>query len=523
MTTDQVPDIVPIIIEAKAKHMHVTSEYFPEDGDYDEDRQVHNARLQFRPQAIFHCRHAKDVRFLLKRLHELKKRDGRGVPVTIRSGGHHHEAMCMNSQGAVLALDEINMIDVDDDKCHVWLGSGRRLDEVIKRLADDKRLLPTGGCDTVNVGGLTNGGGWGMSYRMLGLTVDMLREVEMVLPNGDLVQLDKDRFTKGKTSLPVNAPDLFKAIRGGGGGNFGVVTRFRFKLTEFDPEFCTFTLQYGRELRTEMASRWARVCEDADPRLNLFARMTKVPDGRHLDANPAFLIGGRFYGSEAECEKALAPLIIYEGLELKDIRSYRFDSPENFVVGIFPGRENPPLGRDGTTLPAQGFALQVGAGSMSKPTDTCITCPEPHKVSSCMPVGSAAEIADAAASYIDDHPAVKDVNMYLSWHGMGGQGGTEPEGGTSFAWRKMPYMLQIQAWWWPDAGVDEQAVLNWVTGFREKLAPHTKGAFINFPDADQDVTTYYSSRIYGDLQGVKTDVDPDNLLEFDLGVRPRKL
>ncbi|WP_371223087.1 FAD-dependent oxidoreductase [Roseovarius sp. 2305UL8-3] len=521
MTEAHVPDIRPIIIEAGAKGMCVTSIYSSGSGDYDKDRQVHNARLQFKPQAIFHCRHADDVSFLLKRLYELKKRDGRGVPVTIRSGGHHHEAMCMNSHGAVLALDEINMIDVDDDKSHVWLGSGRRLDEVIKRLAEDNRLLPTGGCDTVNVGGLTNGGGWGLSYRTLGLTVDMLREVEMVLPNGDIVQLDKDRFTKGETSMLVNAPALFKAIRGGGGGNFGVVTRFRFQLTEFDPEFCTFTLQYGRELRTEMAERWAKVCEDADHRLNLFARMTVVPEGPHIDANPAFLIGGRFYGSEEECEKAIAPLMIYEGLELKDIRSYRFDSPENFIVGLFPGREEPARGRDGTPLPAQGFALQVGAGSMSKPTDTCITCPEPHKVSSSMPAGNAADIADAAKNYIDCYPVVKDVNMYLSWHGMGGQGKIEPEGGTSFAWREMPYMLQIQAWWWPDSGVNEQAVLNWVTGFREALAPYTTGAFINFPDADQDVETYYSPQIYSDLQDVKTNVDPHNLLKFDLGIPPR--
>ena len=111
-----------------------------------------------------------------------------------------------------------------------------KLGEVYKALEQKNKTIPGGGCMNVNVGGLTQGGGWGMNSRKDGLTCDNILAVEVVLASGDIVQASND-----------NHPDLFWAIRGGGGGNFGVVTRFLFKLQNISPEICIFRFSWKHD------------------------------------------------------------------------------------------------------------------------------------------------------------------------------------------------------------------------------------------------------------------------------------
>ncbi len=485
---------------------------------YDCDRLVHNERLEKCPCVIAHCRNREDVSFWLKGFRKLK---GHKVPLSIRSGGHHHEAMCVNDGGVVLSLDQINKVELDENLQHAWVGSGQRLEQVVNTLAYHDRLLPTGGCGTVCVGGLTQGGGWGMSYRYLGLTADKLREVEMVLPNGDIVSLDKDGWTQGTKSPEVNPVDLFWAIRGGGGGNFGVITRFRFELEQPPQCYTSFTLHWGKSARADVARSWVALCQRTDnPKLNTFARMTAVDSDKHDEKNPSFIVGGRFYGTKEECINALSSLTHPHEPELCQYTPHDFSDPDGHRIALMLDAGPAPCGCDGKPLPAQSYALQPGARSKESPSQTCILMPEPHKVSSVIPKADCLDdIVQVAAKLMDSEAEIPGVNMYLSWHGMGGHGTIAPDGGTAYPWRDSPYMLQIQAWWLEENDVDETQVLNWVSKVREGLQDYSRGAFINFADRDLPTEWYYGSS-WDRLKKIKAQVDPENLLKFEMGIPP---
>ncbi|MCG6901683.1 MAG: FAD-binding protein [Rhodobacter sp.] len=511
MSTNNDPDISPVIALARAQGIPCL---LSGEGDYEALRPVHNARLQTYPQVIAPCRDETDVAFWLREL------QGFVVPISIRSGGHHHEAMCSNTGGVVLITPSEKDIDIDPTNNTIWVGSGQKLRNVIYNLGQHERIMPTGGCGTVNVGGLTHGGGWGMSYRTWGLTSDALLKVEMVLPNGDFVKLDASGFTDGTgTSLDVDPEKLFWAIRGGGGGNFGVVTRFQFRIFAPCPVYTEFTLQWDKAGRHDAALAWVDLCNSDDTNLNTFGRMTVMDDPDHKFWNPPLVIGGRYYGDLAQCHKALAEFLEKAPTEHQYYREKRLDDPADFLDILMLSPDAGPSLADGTPIPPQGFALQVGAPKADGPVSTCIDEPEPHKVSSTMPGGDHDEVFRRAEDYIDNSDDQPDVNMYLSLHGMGGRGAENREG--AFPWRDKPYMLQVQAWWNPGSKTEaeEKALVDWVGGFRKALEPACEGAFINFPDRAQDPEQYYGGS-WEALRDVKDMVDPKDRLGFLLGVKP---
>jgi FAD/FMN-containing dehydrogenase len=484
---------------------------------YNAHVQVKNARLHPRPLAIAPCGDATDFSFWLRMLETLK------LPISIWSGGHHHEGMCSNDNGIVLLAGPAPAPDIDLEANTVWLGSGQPLKQAIEALGHVGRILPTGGCGTVNVGGLTHGGGWGMSYRTWGLTSDALREVEMVLPNGDIVMLEKGGFTQGtSTSLPVDPVDLFWAIRGGGGGNFGVVTRFKFEI--FDPHstyYTEFTLQWAHDGRAAAARNWVDLCQGDDHNLNIFARMTVTPNTEFSYKNPQFIVGGRYYGDEDACRAALDPIMRDTPPNEESFKEVRLDGAPAFVGAMMLATNAAPRLSGGRIIPPQGFAQQITAPKADGPKETCVETPEPHKVSSLMPGSDPRTILDLAHKLIAKTPHQSDVSLYLSLHGMGGAGGGKPECEGAFPWRDKPYILQVQAWWNPGSKseTEEQALVDWVVTLREDLASqgHGTGAFINFPDRTQSVDTYYGSS-WPRLCDIKRQVDPDERLGFAMGI-----
>ncbi len=480
---------------------------------------IHNARLHPRPYAVAMGFEVDNVCSVLRHM------AGVDAPLTICSGGHHHEAMSSNTDGLVLLSNPSEDFDVTDDGDHLWVGAGQPLGGVIKKLARHGRLLPTGACKTVNVGGVTLGGGWGMSYRTFGLTVDALCEIEMVLPNGHKVRFDQSEVYEGALPLGITAKELFWATRGGGGGNFGVATRFKFELYRPGPVFTEFNLQWEYADRMSAATLWAELCGSVSKRLNTFARMTVRAQKDHDENDPAFIVGGRFYGEEDDCRAALEPLIGAVKPINERYTQILFRDPATFQRALFQSAAEAPAGRTGTAMAPRGYLMQLGAPGQEKDTETCSDFAQPHKVSSTLPKADAdpAAVMKAAGDYIDCHGPIDRVNMYLSLHGMGGYGGSDERDPVAFPWRDRDYMLQIQAWWNPgDEEVNEKDVLSWVRGFREHLeaSGYCEGAFINFPDCEQPVSQYYGESNYSLLQEYKKTVDPDKRLMFPMGIDP---
>ena len=186
----------------------------PEDAGYDETRKVYNAMIDKLPALIAQCANATDVASVVAfaRDHDL--------PLAIRGGGHNGGGLGTVDDGVVIDLSLLKDIDVDPKARTVRVGGGCVWGEVDSATGEYGLATPSGIISTTGVGGLTLGGGLGHLTRKCGLTIDNLLEAELVLANGEQVRASADEN-----------PDLYWAIRGGG-GNFGVVTSFLFRLHE---------------------------------------------------------------------------------------------------------------------------------------------------------------------------------------------------------------------------------------------------------------------------------------------------
>ena len=181
-----------------------------DDADYEESRALFNAMIDRRPAVIAYCVSERDVAAAIQyaRREELR--------IAIRSGGHNGGGLGSVDDGIVIDLSEMNGITVDAAARMVRVQGGALLSELDTATHEHGLAVPVGIIGTTGVGGLTLGGGTGHLTRAAGLTIDHLIAATVVLADGSIVEIDAER-----------EPDLFWAIRGGG-GNFGVVTSFSF-------------------------------------------------------------------------------------------------------------------------------------------------------------------------------------------------------------------------------------------------------------------------------------------------------
>ena len=188
----------------------------PGDPGYDDARGVFFTGFDRRPAAIVRAADASDVSRVVNLARET------GAELAVRSGGHGRAGHGTSEGGIVLDLSEMNAVEIDAEGRIAWAQTGVKAGDYTK--ATGEHGLATGLGDTacVGVGGITLGGGIGFLVRKNGLTIDDVLGAEVVTADGELVEVDEE-----------NHPDLFWALRGGG-GNFGVVTRLRFRLHEID-------------------------------------------------------------------------------------------------------------------------------------------------------------------------------------------------------------------------------------------------------------------------------------------------
>jgi FAD/FMN-containing dehydrogenase len=188
----------------------------PDDDGYDKARTLFAGGFDRRPDVIVRVAGATDVLRVVTHARES------GMQLAVRSGGHSAAGHSVSDGGIVLDLSEMKAIDIDRRGGTAWAETGLTAAEFTNAAAAHGLALGFGDTGSVGIGGLTLGGGVGYLVRKHGLTIDDLLAAEVVTADGELLRVDADSH-----------PDLFWAIRGGG-GNFGVATRFRFRLHELD-------------------------------------------------------------------------------------------------------------------------------------------------------------------------------------------------------------------------------------------------------------------------------------------------
>jgi hypothetical protein len=266
----------------------------PADAEYDEARKVYNAMIDRRPALIAKCTDADDVAQVVTfaRHHDQL--------LAVRGGGHNGAGLGTCDDGIVIDLSGLKDIDIDPSARTVRVGGGCTWGEVDRATGEHGLATPSGIISTTGVGGLTLGGGLGHLTRKCGLTIDNLLEAEVVLASGEQVRANADSH-----------PDLYWALRGGG-GNFGVVTSFLFRLHEVGTIFGGPTF-WALDDGADVLSVYREFLPSAPRELNgFFAYHTVPPAPPFPEALHLRRVSGIvwcYVGPEEDAVAAMAPLM----------------------------------------------------------------------------------------------------------------------------------------------------------------------------------------------------------------------
>jgi hypothetical protein len=487
----------------------------PGNHEYDKDCVISNARFNYRPSAIYYCENAQDVS------QAIADARTKGLRVRIRSGGHQHEGMCSANGVLLIDVSAIRSFQfVGGNPGLVWIGAGAALGDVYVELWRRGYYFPGGACSDVHVGGLTQGGGWGFGLRQFGLTCDSLIGAEIVTAAGKIIrEIPRPGYHEDQR--------LLQALRGGGGGNFCVVTRFCFRLHPMTEVYVDVSLTWGDaqlpgNSLDRLLKRWMNVFpRDEDRRLTTFMRLLVAPSG----TNDRLLLSGRYLGSIPDAQRTLDKLL--EGQPPprvimhtpsptpppKPKRALRLDPRERERLrehlGTHPGYQPGPL--------LSGAA----ADASSALTSTCAGVPFRHKISSAFvrPQVSASLVPTLTALIRKTTPVPPDVaRQYVSLHCLGGAAFDERLP-SAYAFRERGVLLQYQAWWQAGDTRRDKPCIAWIENFRKTMAPYTDGAFINFVDRDIPLEEYYKGKLPF-LVEVKRQWDPGDFFKFEMSIPP---
>lgn len=494
---------------------------------YEEARRISNLLLlndgKLSPDKIAYCESAEDVKYVLNYCQENKKL------FRIRSGGHHHEGACSADNIILIDTSRMNKMVIDPKTKTVIIPSGTKLQDVYKELAKYELVIPGGGCDSVAIGGLAQGGGWGPYSRLYGMTCDSLVSAQIVIADG------KIGFKIVEANAQNEHKDLFKALKGSGGGNFGVVTSLTLKTQSLSGfKKISFNIEVIKEVEANnILNKWFKNASQATNIITSFARVYPNKNKQRLYIS-GFIIA-KINDSDETIKKQVAT-IIDKDFPIKNINlvptavklknEINLSSIENsFSNHIWSNNSIKTLRK-----------IKISVA----PTSTC-DAPHPHKISSFFPKKGIdyAAFANAIFEYMNkDHGFGNKLNCYLSLHGMGGK---IKEGDNYFYYKDRDFMLQIQAWWSDPNDPDNNKYLAWVEGLRLQLnhKGFTEGCFVNFPDYncirksekskkydptnDNDriglLLQFYEKPYLIDLLKIKQKYDSENLFLHEMSLK----
>ncbi len=465
----------------------------PWDASYQKDMTIWNRRLQTGPAMVAFCKKTEDVQICVGWC-----RDHNDFPLRVRSGGHHHEGMSCDYGVLIIDLSLMDKISYPEPN-QGWIPPGKQLQCVYKELDARKQIIPGGGCETVCVGGLTLGGGWGMSARALGLTCDNILKAEIVKADGSVL-------TVAPSDPYPSISSLFWALQGGGAGNFGIVTNFLFKLTNVENKTTMEEKWTSNAARFMMQNYVEFIAND------WFLRSTTLACRLYLDEKGqiTFMASSQTLDTRAQAEEILGKLKANHPPDSSTVAEQSATAEGDAVVHHFADSK-------------------MASASPGLPKDTCKTGPLPHKVSSAfVKIGKEEQAAEACYEFLSrNNKPFPNANTYISFHSFGGAIGDIAWDKTAFPYRDRRLLLQFQAWWCDPADESTDQYIDWIRGLRTTLASEglTDGGFFNFQDASivpetdrHALMRYYYGRNLDRLIGVKIEHDPANVFRSGMSI-----
>lgn len=394
--------------------------------------------------------------------------------LSVKGGGHHVAGTAVCDGGLMIDLSEMNGIWVDNQSKIARTQSGATWGEVDHE-TQEFGLATVGGQDpNIGVAGMTLGGGIGWLSRKYGLTIDNLLEVDLVTADG--------RFL---TASDENHPDLFWALRGGG-GNFGVVTSFKFELHTVGPNVLAGSLIHPIERTDEIAKFYNDFAADAPDELRTLFGIMVLGDGSHLPR-------------ELHNERVAIIVNLHAG------------DPEQAAEDLAPLREfGEPIIDSIRKRPYKEFQR---AGTSEEKWRTYLRSQYLDELTP--------DIIDILTEYSANIPS-KESTVFISHRG--GAETRPAKDATAYPHRRESFHVLIEARW-EDPGKDSEHLV-WVQEFHQALHPYTiDGPAMNFLTEDEPEERVKASygQNYERLVDVKTEWDPNNIFQMNQNIKPSTL
>lgn len=443
----------------------------PTDEEFEDARLVWNGMIDQHPAMIAHCKNAQDVITTVNFAREHR------LLTAVRGGGHNVAGLGTCAGGLVIDLSAINQVELDLERKVAIVGGGAKWGDVDPVTQAYGLATPGGVVSDTGVAGLTLGGGFGHIRNKFGLTCDNLLAVEMVTAQGELIRASE---TENR--------ELLWGLRGGG-GNFGVVTRFDFQLHPLGPEvFLCFVFHHGEDLAD--AFRFFRdFSQNAPDEVSALAFSGIFPDGSEAFppeayGKPFIAFMGVYAGEPEKGESAFAPLQEYAQPVTDYSGKVFYKTAQSILDEDYPSHEMRYYWKSINIMKLDEDALNI--------------------------ISEYARLQPSQFSTTD------------LWH-IGRAVKKVSEDHAAFNGRHASFLLNIEANWIEPE--DDQANIEWVREFLEKMKPHSDGSlYLNFAGLQEEGESMMKSAYgpqYARLAALKTKYDPQNLFRLNHNIQPR--
>jgi len=423
------------------------------DAEYELLRKGFNKRIEKFPLIIALCKNTAGV------TESVKYARKNGLPVAIKSGGHCMEGFSCNDGGMVINLSALNKIEWIDNN-NIKVGPGCTLFNIYDAILPKGKILPGGSCAGVGIGGLTLGGGYGLLGRKFGLTCDSLQEITMVDGSGNI-----------RSSMYV--PELLWACRGGGNGNFGVVTEMKFRLNKAPAtlqsyRFKSYKANAGKV--KDVLQKWFEVTEN-------------LPTG----CFSAFVLNAKtiyILLTNADKYNATVQKVVDDLSGLSEKRTKTTSQKITTALKVFYGRREPLFFKNASAGLYKNYAEIENC--IDKVIDTVLTTP----------------------------------GMIYQVNTLGGNiQNAEFEKSSSFPHRAFTYFSELQTYW--DSPKQEARLLEKFQQVQTMFIDNgIKTQYRNYPDIRfKNWEEMYYGANYVRLQQVKKKYDPDNVIRSEQSIK----
>jgi FAD/FMN-containing dehydrogenase len=438
----------------------------PGDPNYDEVRKIWNAMIDRRPAVIVQCAETDDVPPAISFARE------NGLEISIRGAGHNIAGNALCDDCLMIDFSNMKNVRVDAAKRRAYVEPGATLADFDAEVQKHGLATPVGINSTTGISGLTLGGGFGWLTRKYGMTIDNLISADVITADGRKMHANKDE----------NA-DLFWAIRGGG-GNFGVVTQYEFKLHPVGPEILAGLLVFPFEQAKQVLTQYREFIESASEDLSVWVVLRQAPPlpflPEDVHGKEVVVLAVFYAGDVTQGKKLIEPL-----------RHFGSSHGEH-------------IGAQSYTEWQKAFdpLLTTGARNYWKSHNLTVLSDG---------------VLDTMIDFAGRMPSPQ-CEIFIGL--LAGAANLVPADAMAYAHRDAKFVLNVHGRW--DQAADDKRCIAWAREFFQSSAPYASGSvYVNFmteDEADRIASAYGSN--YHRLVQIKRRCDPENIFHLNQNIKP---